>query len=132
MRILKNKKQKGTNAERELINKFWDNKFAAIRVAGSGSTKFPAPDILAGNSLKKIALEIKVVNKTKKYFTKKEINELEIFSKKFGCESWIGIRFIERQWFFLPTSELKKTNLNFTIDLISMKRKGFTFKEMIL
>jgi holliday junction resolvase Hjr len=129
--VLRNKKQKGTQAERELIHKFWEVGFASIRVAGSGSSKYPSPDILAGNSVKKIALEIKVINQTKKYFSKKEILELEEFSKKFGCESWVGVRFVGNQWFFMPTFELKQTDANFSIDLINMKRKGFTFEEMI-
>ena len=130
-RFVRNKKAKGTAAENELIKLFWENKYACFRAAGSGSNQYPTPDIIAGNNLKKIALEIKVVNDTKKYFTKKEIEELENFSKIFGCESWVGIKFVGGQWFFIPTSELKITEKTYSIDLIKMKRIGFKFDEMI-
>lgn len=132
MRFIKNKKAKGTIFENELIKKFWENGFACLRAAGSGSNSHPTPDVLASNSIKKIALELKVVNSNKKYFTKKEIDELKYFSSVFGCESWVGIKFIENQWFFLPTSELKETKQeNYVISLIDMKNFGFKFEEMI-
>jgi Holliday junction resolvase len=126
-----NTKAKGTKAENDLIHKFWENDFACLRSAGSGSNKYPTPDIIASNNLKKLALEIKVVNSTKKYFKKKEIKELEKFSKMFGAQSWVGIKFIGNQWFFIPTSELKEKEESFMIDLISCKRIGFNFEEMI-
>lgn len=49
-------KQKGTIAERELIHLFWKNNIPAVRVAGSGSMRYPSPDILAGTPLKKFAI----------------------------------------------------------------------------
>ncbi len=131
-RYIKNKKAKGTLTENELLHTFWDNNWVCVRVAGSGSTKYPAPDILASNGFRKIVMEVKMVNETKKYFPKKEIEDLEFFAQKFGATSWIGVKFIQAQWFFIPTSELKQTKSeNFAIDIITMKRKGFTFKEMI-
>lgn len=131
-RFVRNKKGKGTEAERELIHKFWENNWVCVRVAGSGSTKYPAPDLLAGNSARKIVMEVKTVNSTKKYFTGQEIRDINYFADIFGAESWVGIKFQENQWYFIPTSELKETSSeNYVIDLISMKRTGFTFEEMI-
>ena len=130
-KIIRNKKAKGTEAENFLIKKFWQNDFACFRSAGSGSNSYPTPDIIAGNILKKIALEIKVINDTKKYFTKKEIEELEEFSKKFGCESWVGIKFEKGQWFFIPSLSLIEKEKTFKIDLIYMKKYGFSFEEML-
>ena len=131
MRKFINTKAKGTSAERELFHKFWDNNFATIRSAGSGSTKLPSPDLLASNGFKKIAIEIKNINDSKKYFKKKEIEELEKFSEMFGCEPWIGILFEKNQWFFIPTMLLKETENSFKIDLVSCKKIGFEFDEMI-
>ena len=131
-RSIRNKKAKGTAAENELVHNFWDNEWVCIRVAGSGSTKYPAPDILASNGYKKIVMEVKTVNATKKYFTRQEIKDLEYFGEKFGAESWVGVKFSENQWFFLPSSELDETpSENYVVDLIKMKRSGFTFDEMI-
>ena len=48
-------KSKGTNAERELIHAFWGKGYAAIRSAGSGSMKYPSPDIIAAKKGKRFA-----------------------------------------------------------------------------
>ena len=69
-------KAKGSNVERELINMFWESGWGAIRVAGSGSMRFPSPDVLASNKLRNIAIECKFVNKEKKYFPKERIRVL--------------------------------------------------------
>lgn len=131
-KILRNKKAKGTSAENELIHLFWENNWVCVRVAGSGSTKYPSPDILASNGYKKIVMEVKVVSDSKKYFTGQQIRDLDYFAQKFGAESWVGVKFIENQWYFIPTSELEITkSKNYSIDLISMKRRGFNFDEMV-
>ena len=146
-RFCRNKKAKGTTAENELVHQFWDNKWVCIRVAGSGSTQYPAPDILASGSGstqypapdilasrgdKKIVMEVKVVNDVKKYFTGQEIRDLNYFGEKFGAESWVGVKFQQNQWYFCPTTELEETKAeNYKIDLITMKRQGFKFDEMI-
>ena len=131
-RKVTNKKAKGTAAENELIHMFWESSWVAVRVAGSGSTKYPAPDILASCNLKKLVMEIKVVNSTKKYFTGQEIRDLEFFAQQFGAQSWVGIKFQENQWFFIPTHGLEITKEeNYVISLVSIKRIGFTFDEMI-
>jgi len=131
-RFVKNKKAKGTAAENELIKQFWEKEWCCVRVAGSGSTQFPSPDLLAGNSFRKIVMEVKVVNGIKKYFTGREIRDLDYFAEKFGAEAWIGVKFEAGQWFFIPTTELEKTKSeNFSISLIKMKHSGFFFEEMI-
>ena len=72
-----NTKAKGTKGERELIHFFHEYSWSAIRVAGSGSSKYPSPDVLAGNALRKIAIECKVTKDTKKYFPKVEIEHVK-------------------------------------------------------
>ncbi len=42
-------KSKGSRFERDLIAELWKAGLAAIRVAGSGVSTFPCPDIVAGN-----------------------------------------------------------------------------------
>lgn len=132
-RFIRNKKGKGTAAENELIHKFWEtNSWVCVRVAGSGSTKYPSPDLLASRGDKKIVMEVKVVNGVKKYFTGQEIRDLNYFADKFGAEAWVGVKFQENQWFFITSSELDiSKNENYSISLIDMKRKGFLFEEMI-
>lgn len=128
----KGRKAKGTAAENELIHNFWDNEWVCIRVAGSGSTKYPAPDLLASRGDRKIVMEVKVSADVKKYFTGQEIRDLKFFGEKFGAEAWVGVKFADNQWFFITTEELEMTKSeNYSISLIDMKRKGFNFDEMI-
>ena len=61
------RKSRGINAERELVHLFNAlDEWMCIRTAGSGSQKYPAPDILAGNVLRKIAIECKLTTQKKK------------------------------------------------------------------
>lgn len=129
---LKNKKAKGSQAERELFHQFWAENWVCMRAAGSGSNQYPSPDLLASNGGRKLVLEIKSINDTKKYIEKQQIKDLELFATKFGAEGWIGIKFEGAQWYFLPLTELGETNAqNYAFDLVEMKRKGFTFDQMI-
>ena len=125
------RKSKGTNAERDIIHRFNDNGWVAIRSAGSGSMQYPSPDILAGNNLRRLAIECKAINDTKKYFTSKEIEELVFFANKFGAEPWVGIRFDWIDWFFLTIEDLEKKDKSYFIDLHTAKRKGLSFEQLI-
>ncbi len=126
-----NKKAKGSNAERDLIHHFFDNGWVAIRSAGSGSMQNPSPDILAGNNLRRLAIECKAVNDTKKYFTKKEIDELVYFANKFGAEAWVAVRFDRIDWFFLNIEDLELKDKSYFVDVIIAKRKGLDFDTLI-
>jgi len=126
-----NKKSKGTNAERDLIHRFNDNGWVAIRSAGSGSMQYPSPDILAGNNLRRLAIECKAVNDIKKYFTEKEITELVFFANKFGAEAWVAVRFDRIDWFFLTIEDLEKTDKSYYVDIRIAKNKGLSFEQVI-
>ncbi len=109
------RKSKGINAERDLIHKFWKEKWAAVRIAGSGSSRYPSPDILAGNNLRKLAIECKASKEKHRYLTKDEIYELKEFSRLFGAEPWIAIKFDKEVWYFLTLDDLKETEKNYSI-----------------
>ena len=70
-----NLKAIGTKAERELIKMFWKtNSWIAIRAAGSGCSRYPSPDILAGNILRKLAIQKTIMNLYQKlYLIRKKI-----------------------------------------------------------
>ena len=76
-----NRKAKGTKGERELVKMFNEAGWAAIRIAGSGSSQYPSPDLLAGNAIRRLAIECKVTKENKKYFQKSEIEQLDFFLK---------------------------------------------------
>ena len=66
-------KSKGINAERELVHMFWSKNWACLRIAGSGSSRYPSPDVLVSNKLRRLAIECKITKEQKKYFERKEI-----------------------------------------------------------
>ncbi len=123
-------KIKGSAAERELIHLFWSKGWAAVRVAGSGSMKYPCPDIIAGNSNRKILIECKSTKGSHQYLTKEEIEGLKFFAELFGGEAWVGVKF-GTQWYFLNTEDLKETKKNFGISHESAKFKGLFFEEFL-
>lgn len=126
-----NTKAKGTAGEREIIKFLNENGWSAIRAAGSGSSKYPSPDILAGNAIRRLAIECKVINDTKKYFSPEEIEQLKNFAQKFGAESWIGIKFSGEQWHFIMLEDLEKTGVNFGASIELVKRRGLSKEELI-
>ena len=125
------RKSKGINAERELIHMFWEKGWAAIRVAGSGSTKYPSVDIVAGNKIRKLAIECKAVKDDKKYFDKGEIEQIKLFSETFGAESWLAIRFDRKKWYFVMLEDLKETKEGYSTNIEELKNKGLLFDEVI-
>jgi len=125
------RKSKGINAERELIHLFWKtNEWSAVRVAGSGSSPFPCPDVLAGNRIRKLASECKTVNAKNKYLTNKDINQLNEFAAVFGAEPWIGVKF-KSEWFFLSIDDLKRTEKGYAVSKELAKNKGLLFNELV-
>ncbi|MBW2979935.1 Holliday junction resolvase [Candidatus Woesearchaeota archaeon] len=126
------RKSKGINAERDLIHKFWSTEsWSAVRIAGSGSMKYPSADILATNKLRKLAIECKTSKETSKYLTKGEVEQLKVFAKIFGAEPWVGVKFDREEWFFLNIEDLKCTGNNFLISIDIARNKGFLFEELI-
>ncbi len=126
-----NTKAKGTKGERELIKVFNENGWSAIRAAGSGSSPYPSPDILAGNAMRRVAIECKVTKESKKYFPPEELEQLRGFSQKFGAESWIGVKFAREPWYFLLLEDLEQTGSNWAVSLELAKRKGLVVDELL-
>jgi len=123
-------KQKGSNAERELVRMFWNKKWACCRVAGSGSAPQALPDLLAGNTLRRLAIECKATGKEKQRISVSQAKQLIKFSQMFGAEPWIGIRFDREEWYFLMLDDMK-TEKGYSISLSNAKLKGLIFDELI-
>ena len=126
-----NTKAKGTRGERELVKFFNEHDWSCIRVAGSGSSRYPSPDILAGNALRRLAIECKVTKESKKYFDEAEIMQLQTFSQKFGAESWIGVRFPNEPWYFIMPEDLEKTGSGGVVSVELAKRRGLQINELM-
>jgi Holliday junction resolvase len=126
------RKAKGLNAERSIVSKFWDCGWAAVRVAGSGASRFPNPDVLAAKIGRKLAIECKTTKSIKKYFLEEEIKQLKDFSQKFGAEPWIAIKFNSMPWYFVSLEDLEKTEKGFMVSITLAKMKGLLFEELIV
>ncbi len=125
-------KSKGSRLERELLHKFWNNKWFCTRMAGSGSMPFPCPDLLAGKKGRILAIECKGGNgKQRRYIDKQQVLELKSFAKGFGAEAWIGARFNRLGWYFLTIDLLGKSTNNFYIDKELAADKGIPFSKLI-
>jgi len=110
---------------------FWKENWVSLRTAGSGSIKYPVPDIIAGNQIRKLAIECKATSLDKQYISKKEISDLLYFSNMFGSEAWVGVRFDGRKWFFFNCEDLKETEKLFVITKEAASFKGLLFEELI-
>jgi holliday junction resolvase Hjr len=124
-------KSRGTNAERDLIHKFWEKGWAAMRSAGSGSQQYPSPDIMASNNVRKLAIECKLTTAESKYFTRKEVDELKYFSEKFGAEPWLAVKFFHEEWRFFTPEDPKETDASYVVTLAQARSRGITFEELI-
>ena len=125
------RKAKGMNAERDLIHKFWSKQWTSIRVAGSGSMKYPACDVLATNKLRTLAIECKTSKDPTKYIPKPDIDQLKEFAFLFGAEPWIAVRFNNRSWYFLNPEDLEETDSSYRISIKEAEKKGLLFEEVI-
>lgn len=124
-------KAKGSNAERDLLSLFWAAGWAAIRSAGSGSMHFPSPDLLVGNKIRRLAIEVKYISSDKKYFPKEEIKQLINFSTYFGAEPWVAIKFSRCDWIFVNPEDLIETDKNYVFYKKNIEN-GLKFEEVII
>lgn len=124
-------KAKGINAERELVHLFWKNGWACVRVAGSGSIKYPTPDLLAGNNTRRIVIECKICGQKRQYFDKKQIEELKQFGVLFGAETWVALRFTKGKWNFLNLEDLGIAKTSYYADDSLCDTKALSFNQLI-
>tara|TARA_Y100000310_G_scaffold332686_1_gene408721 strand:- start:46 stop:417 length:372 start_codon:yes stop_codon:yes gene_type:complete len=99
-------KQKGSDAERELVEMLQQAGYASVRIAGSGCSKFPCPDVLASNGSRVLAIECKSTKKHRQYFRKAQIKELLEFSNMFAATPMCAIKF-STSWHFIEPHKLR-------------------------
>lgn len=109
-------KKKGARFERELIEELWKYGFAAVRVAGSGVSHFPCPDIVAGNGEKFLAIEVKMRTSLPLYLSEEEVEKLKKFSEAFGAQEFIALKLPRKKWRFFRLRELRETGKGYRVD----------------
>jgi len=123
-------KEKGANAERELLKMFSENAFRAVRVAGSGLADESPCDLIAGKKGKKFCIEVKSSKAKKKYLSKQQIEDFLVFSEMFGMNPLIAVRFNREGWFFLEPQHLETTGKGLAISLDDVREKGKRFGQV--
>lgn len=124
------RKSRGINAERELVHAFWNAGWGAIRVAGSGSSSFPSPDIIAGKHGRILVIECKSGQDSSKYIARDDIDKLKTFARIIGAEVWIGIRIKQKKWVFLAPDDMHLTGKNYVVNKENSELKGLSFEHL--
>jgi Holliday junction resolvase len=124
-------KAKGSNAERQLVAMFWEKSYAAIRVAGSGSSRFPCPDVLASNGRKTFAVEAKATKTDYQYFRKDQIEQLINFSQVFNAEPILAVKFSAKCYFFYLTNLSITKKGEYVVKKKDAEEIGISFQELI-
>lgn len=125
-----NNKAKGSKAERELFQKFIENGYRCVRVAGSGTMENADCDLLAGRKGgEKYSIEVKSSKKPAKYISKDQIERFIIFSEIFGLNPVVALRFNREGWIFINPDQLRDTGNNWAITLEEAKEKGKKFSQ---
>mgnify|MGYP006311201993 CR=1 FL=1 len=127
--MVKNK-AKGSKIERELFQKFIENHYRVVRVAGSGTMENAECDLIAGKKGKsKYCIEVKSSKKPVKYISKEQIEKFMIFSDIFGLKPVIALRFNREGWLFVHPKKLRDSGKNWVITLEDAKKKGKKFAQ---
>ncbi len=122
---------KGANAERELMHLFFKEGFSVVRIAGSGTSPLPAPDIIAIKKGRIIAVECKARKAKNLAISVGQIGELLGWAEKAGGEPLIGWKIPRKGWFFFHPSELRNTGKFFTISQKNALENGRSLEQVI-
>ncbi|MBI2647656.1 Holliday junction resolvase, partial [Candidatus Woesearchaeota archaeon] len=116
-----------------LLHLFWSKRWSCLRCAGSGSMKYPGPDLIVGNKEKnrRLAIECKSTKSKKKYLNKYDVEQLKEFCNIFGAEPWFAVRFSRMSWLFLSLEDIEKTENGYVIDTKVAERRGLLLDELI-
>lgn len=123
------RKAKGSVFERNLVHKFWESGWGAARIAGSGSSKLPAPDIIAGRPGRMIVIEAKASADKSKYLTVEEVDQLILLARALGAEPWIAVKFNGRGIKFCSANSAKRTEKSVIVS--SDDPLLLTFEELL-
>ena len=123
---------KGANAERELIEMFWNSGYAAMRAAGSGISRLPSADVIASNGEKTFAISCKATKKANVYLDADELKKLRRFAHNFGAIPLIGVRFNGKNWYFIEVHKLKTTKgKKFAVSKKIAQKSGKSFEKLV-
>jgi Holliday junction resolvase len=123
-------KSKGGVYERELLRLFFDNGFSGVRVAGSGASSMPSPDLVIGRAGEVLAFEVKSTVNDYVYISKAQLDNLLSFSHVFGAKPLVAVKFINRGWRFFEAPEIDSKNARFSFSDSSIFFENFLSKNL--
>ncbi len=127
-----NRKRKGTAAERELVHAFWKAAgWAAVRVAGSGSMRYPSPDVIASDGARRLVIECKSCEGDTQYVDREQVDALAAFAQRFDAQAYIAVRFSGGQWWFLAPQEMKEADRSLVVVRSLAEAIGRDFSQLI-
>lgn len=109
----------GSDREREMVNFFNDNGWAALRVGASGGgTDNNLPDVLAGNGTMCFAIEEKYNAHSKQTTIEDEKGtDIQEFATRFGARALAAVRYSTRlegvsvaDWRVAPLQDVQRTD----------------------
>lgn len=126
------RKAKGLRAERDLLDKLWDQGLAAVRVAGSGSTSHPSTDLIAGYKGKIAIIEVKTTSRDVVYVPSEEVTSMRKLADLLGGECWLAVKFSSDRgkFYLLKMEDARKLKSGFiAIDLEIARSRGLSVEE---
>ncbi len=115
---------KGAEAERELIHTLYDKGFSVVRVAGSGKSSLPAPDLLALYQGRVLAFECKAWGNSSISIPVPKMQELLDWCQRAGAEPVIAWKYPRQGWFFLKPTDLSASDKHYSITLRHARAKA--------
>ncbi|MEI7961738.1 MAG: Holliday junction resolvase Hjc [archaeon] len=122
---------KGANAERELIKTLFDLGFAVLRVAGSGVSPLPSPDVVALKSGRVIAIECKAWKGAHLAIPVVTMSDEINWAKTAGAEFFIGWKIPREGWLFVRAEHFHNAGKNFMISLKEAREKSISLDSLV-
>lgn len=118
---------KGASAERELLKQFFEAGFSVARVAGSGVSSLPSPDLLAFSRLQRFGLECKAWDSSSLTIPKRQFEDLLGWCDTADCQAVFAWKVSREGWFFLFPKFFHKTGKAYAISKETARKKSISF-----
>jgi len=122
---------KGANAERELIHTLSDKGFAVLRVAGSGVSPLPSPDVVALKNGRILAIECKAWKGNYLAIPCVTMSDEVNWAKTAGAEFFVGWKIPREGWLFVKFEHFHNAGKNFMISLDDARKNTITLETLI-
>ena len=128
MSWMSKRRQKGYNAERELVNKLKELNIWATRIPVSGIGQ-PLPDVIAITQGTLHGFEIKVSSKPSRTYYRKSFDNIvawlnAMLKEKIKAIAWLAVKFRGKKWrFYIITNDTHKIKAEIN--------SGYTLAQLI-